>query len=356
MAKNISENEHNISEIVREIEKTKFYPIYLFYGDERFLIEETVNLIVGKALPDNLRQLNLEKYSCLQVDSETITTAALSIPMLSDRKVIIANDYDKINDSKALQSYLQNPSQTTILIFIAETSDKRRSVFSNVTKNGVLVKSNSLKKNEIIEWIILRFRKTNKQITPESAEILYELKGNLLLDIVTEIDKIITYANNRDTISKDDILSVIGSTREFNIFELTNSIGKSDKSRSIEILENLLEQNVEPLFIISMLSRHFIILWKIINLKKLNKNLSEISSIIQVNPYFVKDYISQAEKFNINKIEECLKYIQEADLLLKSVSLPKRIIIDNLICHLINTDDLKTDNYISPNAKVSIEI
>jgi DNA polymerase III subunit delta len=328
----------------------------LFYGDENLLINETVNLIIDKGLSDSLRQLNVEKYSCLDVDSETIITAALSIPMLSDRKIIIVKNYEKVNDSKSLQFYMQSPAQSTILVLVADSIDKRKNVFSSVTKNGVLVKCNSLKKNEIIEWIISRFNKNRKKITPELAEILYELKGDSLLGIMTEIEKIVTYIDDNDNVRKDDILAVIGSSREFNIFELTNSIGKSDKSRSIEILENLLEQNVEPLFIISMLTRHFIILWKIYNLRRLSKNSGEIASITQINPYFLKDYISQTEKFNLEKIERCLKYLLEADLLLKSVSLPKRIIIDNLVCRLLDTGDSEWESFLLPPNKVSIEI
>jgi len=45
--------------------------------------------------------------------------------------------------------------------------------------------------------------------------------------------------------------------------------------------------------------------------------------------------MSQSEKFSIVRLEQCIELLKEADLQLKSVSLPKKIILDNLICNLI---------------------
>jgi DNA polymerase III subunit delta len=353
LAKEKSDMELSIIEAFKEVKNNKIHPVYLLYGEEHYLIDELVDLIIEKILPENLRQLNIEKFSCLDIDSETIITAALSIPMLAERKVVIVKNYEKINDSKSLQFYLQNPSQSTVIIFIADAVDKRKNVFSKISQNGILVQSNNLKKNDLIEWISTKVSKFGKKISPETSEILTELKGDSLQEIFTEIEKLTAFCGDRKIITQEDVLTVIGSSREFNIFELINMIGKSEKAKTIRILENLLNQNVEPIFIISMLTRHFILLWKTTLLKKQGKSPNEIAQIIQVNPYFVKDYITQTEKFNLSRIEKCLKYILDSDLLLKSVSVPKRIIIENLICQLLDqtTSSISFNNY-----KVSIEI
>ena len=344
----------SVNEVIKQINKKNFFPVYLFYGEEKFMIDKAVSLIIEKAVDKNLTQLNVEKYSCNDVDSEAIITSSLSIPMLAERKVIIVKDYEKINDSKALQFYFQHPSQSTLLILIAETIDKRKGIFTKAAQNGILVKSEYLKKNDLVNWIVSKVTESGKKIEPQVAEMLFDLKGNSLLEINTEIEKLLTYTLDKDFIAAEDILIVTGSTKEFNVFELSNAIGRNDKTATLQILENLLNQNVEPLFILAMLSRHFIILWKVSCLKKQTKGLSEIASLVQINPYFVKDYMTQTEKFSLGRIEFCLKLLLETDLLLKSVSLSRRMIIENLLCQMLNPKYKESDSIIFSKPPIEI--
>ena len=336
MAKASAESSTGISEVMKQIRQKKFLPVYLFYGNEQYIIEEIIRLIIDGAVDPALRQLNVEKYYCTETDSETIVTSALSIPMLSERKVIVVRDYDKINDSKALRHYYDHPSQSTILVLTAGGIDKRKSIFSIIAKMGALIKCENLKKAELIEWVKNKISSFGKDISDNAIDMLFDLKGNSLQEVYTELEKLITFVGDKRKIDEKDILSVTGATKEFNVFELINLIGNGDKSKAIIMLNKLLDQNTEPILIVNLLSRHFIILWKIQNLKRINQNPNEISSIVQINPYFLKDYLSQAEKFNIVKLEKCIDSLKEADLQLKSVSLPKRIIMDKLLCNLIS--------------------
>ena len=336
MAKSTSDGTVGISEIIKQVERNKFFPIYLFYGNEQYIIEEIIHMIIDKSVDPTLRQLNVEKYYCSETDSETIVTSALSIPMLSERKVIVVRDYEKINDSKALRHYFEFPSQSTILVLTANTIDKRKSIFSIIAKIGAVIKCENLKRQELIEWVKNKIHSYGKEINDTSIEMLFELKGNSLQEVYTELDKVITFAGDKKIIDDKDILSVTGATKEFNVFELINLIGGGEKTKAIVMMNKLLDQNTEPILIVNLLSRHFIILWKIQNLKRINKNPNEIASVMQINPYFLKDYLSQSEKFNIVRLEKCIDFLKDADLQLKSVSLPKRIILDKLLCDLIN--------------------
>jgi DNA polymerase-3 subunit delta len=335
----ITKSEDNISikNIIKQVEKNIFLPVYLFYGNEQYIIDETVSKIINKVIEPSLQQLNVEKYYCSDTDSETIVASALSVPMLSEKKVVIVRDYDKINDSKALRYYFESPPQSTILILISNSIDKRKSIFSLISKSGgVLIKCENLKRDELSLWVKNKIHSYGKDIKDSAIDILFDLKGDSLQDVYTEIEKIITFVNDKEIIEDNDIFSIIGSTKELNVFELSKLIVLGKKNKALIMLNKLIDQNTEPLLIVNLLARHFILLWKIQNLKIVNKNPSEIALIIQLNPYFANDYISQSEKFNSIKLEKCISFLKETDIQLKSVTLPKKIILDNLICNLIN--------------------
>jgi DNA polymerase-3 subunit delta len=327
----------SINNVMKQVEKNIFLPVYLFYGNEQYLIDEIVNKIINKTVEPSLRQLNVEKYYCSDTDSETIVTSALSIPMLSEKKVIVVRDYDKINDSKALRHYYESPSQSTLLILISNTFDKRKNIFTFIpTAGGAFIQCQNLKRDELSSWVKNKIRSYGKDIKDSAIDILFDLKGDSLQDVYTEIEKIITFVNHKDTIEENDIFSIIGSTKELNVFELSKLIVLGKKNKALVMLDKLIDQNIEPILIVNLLAKHFLILWKIQNLKLIRKTASEIAPVVQVNPYFVHEYISQSEKFSAVKLEKCISFLKEADIQLKSVALPKKIILDNLVCNLIN--------------------
>jgi DNA polymerase III delta subunit len=100
--------------------------------------------------------------------------------------------------------------------------------------------------------------------------------------------KICIFLNEKKEISLESIQQVSSELKQFNIFDLQNAIGLKDKSKSLTVANNLLDNGAEPTFIITMLTRYFTGLAKITELKTKNiplqkrrELLAHIISIIQ---------------------------------------------------------------------------
>ncbi len=59
--------------------------------------------------------------------------------------------------------------------------------------------------------------------------LLIDHIGNDLNRINNEIEKIAINLGNRKNISEDDIENYVGISKEFNVFELQDAIGKRDR-------------------------------------------------------------------------------------------------------------------------------
>ena len=46
---------------------------------------------------------------------------------------------------------------------------------------------------------------------------------------------------------------------------------------------------------------------------------SKASSVLKVNPYFVKDYITAAANYSLGKLASCIGYLQDADQRAKGI-------------------------------------
>ena len=70
-----------------------------------------------------------------------------------------------------------------------------------------------------------------------------------------ELEKLITYAGDKDTIDRGDIDAVITKSSEDSIFDLTEAIVTRNTEQALATLRDLLNQGVHYMVILSMLIR-----------------------------------------------------------------------------------------------------
>jgi DNA polymerase III subunit delta len=88
-----SAHEINISDapkqILKEIEKGNLSPCYLLYGEEDFLIRETLDKIINAMLPAPDRDLNLFLIEGEQEDIDGLCQSLLMPPLIAGKKVVV---------------------------------------------------------------------------------------------------------------------------------------------------------------------------------------------------------------------------------------------------------------------------
>src|SRR3989304_8019911 len=140
----------NYSELIKNIEKGKIEPLYLFYGEEGFLIDEAVKKIVSVIVEPSNRDFNLEFLRGGETSCEEIISKAQTLPFMGEKRVVIVKDIDEIKASGAerLMEYCSNPSPSTCLIFTANKIDGRNKLHTTLSKNGITVQFNRLTKRD----------------------------------------------------------------------------------------------------------------------------------------------------------------------------------------------------------------
>ena len=162
---------------------------------------ETLETRVKEYRPDE-NDLNLIRYDAMHTDIAAIIEDAMTVPFFSSYKVIIvdhANFLSTLNntacDIKSLESYLQNPCDSTVLIFTGDFAklDTRKKVVKTIKKTWKVLefkKLDELGKNSVVNEEIQK-RKLN--ITGNAKQILLK---RLPLDMETiqkEMDKLELY-------------------------------------------------------------------------------------------------------------------------------------------------------------------
>ena len=276
--------------------------IYLFYGNNYSIIEDKINNII---LKNNIDTNNVVKYD-IENNLDNIIEELSMNSLFGDKKAVIVDITfkEELDDKKLEEFFDKNKNNNNILIFNCsnEKIDTRRKLYKIINKYG---KTEELNKNHdyVIDYIKKYLQDNNK-----SMDISYFLsKVNDDLDnIKNELDKLILYKINDSHIENSDIDNLVIPNIEEEIFVLSDSVIKKDKKKSIELYQNFLNRNYEPIYIISLLGSQFHFLYQVKRLYNQNKSNDEIASILSAHPYRVKLTIQNS-------------YIYTEEILLKKI-------------------------------------
>ncbi|MBI5750272.1 MAG: DNA polymerase III subunit delta, partial [Nitrospinae bacterium] len=79
----------NYIELIKNIEKGWLNPLYLFYGDEGFLIDEAVKKMVSVIVEPSNKDFNLEILRGSETSYAEIINKAQTLPFMGERRAVI---------------------------------------------------------------------------------------------------------------------------------------------------------------------------------------------------------------------------------------------------------------------------
>lgn len=224
-------------QVLRELEKGSYKPIYYLMGDEPFFIDSISDYIREHALPEEARDFNqIVLYGNETTMSEVIQRAR-AYPMGADRQVIIVkeaqnlmkkdSENDATSPSEILSSYLIHPQLSTVLVFCHKNGsiDKRKKIVGVIEKSGVLFESKKVKDDALPDFIEEFLSEHNLKMSPKGISMLSESVGADLSRMNSELNKlVIALPEGQTEITPDFIEEHVGISKDYNIFEFKDAI------------------------------------------------------------------------------------------------------------------------------------
>ena len=303
-------------EILGNLQKKIYHPIYFLMGEEAFFIDKISDYISEHVLTEAEKGFNQTILYGKDIEPNTIISNARRFPMMANYQVIIVREAQNIKKIEDLESYVKNPLNSTILVinYKYKTLDKRKTFPKLIDQKGVLFESKKIYDNQLPAWITAYLKNQQYTITPQAAAMISEYLGADLSKVANELDKLIISLNVGTQITPDHIEKNIGISKEFNVYELQNALGERDSLRANRIInyfganpsDNGVPKVTASLFgyFSKLLTYHFLE----------DKTQNNVASVLQVNPYFVKNYVTAAKNFNIKKLVEIVSILREYDL------------------------------------------
>jgi DNA polymerase-3 subunit delta len=290
------------------------------YGDEQYLVERGVKLLLEKAVSPEFREFNLNVYYGSEAKGAEIVESAQTLPMFAEKRVVLVKKSAALPASalEILSGYVQDPSPSTCLIFQGEKIDQRKKFFLDLKKNGNLVEYKRLYENQLGAFIRNETAVYGKRIEPPAVEMLVHLVGNNLQELATQIEKVATFVGENGAIKVDDVRRVASDTKVDTVFDLANALGEKNTGKALRKLHTILRDGEAPLMLLAMLTRHFRQLRLVRELLEKKMSSPEISKATGINPYFINGVIEQAKNYRLTDFKPVFEKLYSTDLALKT--------------------------------------
>lgn len=138
--------------------------------------------------------------------------------------------------------------------------------------------------------------KRGKSIEKEAYHAMLEMIGFDIRAFVNELEKLVNYVGNRETITFTDVKELLKRSRQDPIFEFTNAITDRNMESSLFLLESLLSAGMHPLQILTAMANQ---IRKLINVKGFVENpLGAVWRKGATYNYFQKNVMSALTQYD----------------------------------------------------------
>ena len=332
----------------KELKQGKLNSIYLFYGEESYLLENAVKKM-KKLFGELILGINY-----IQIDETNIDNLILDIETPAfgfNKKLIIVknaglfkkgtkkNPEANSERQKKIAEYIEENinliNDSIILLFIEEDVSKVE-LQKVIEKNGIVCNFERLKPLDIRKRLKSICNLYEVNVSDQNLDLLIEISGTNMLSLINEIRKLIEYAGKGGTITKESVEKL--AIKEFDaiIFDLTDSLGKKDIKETMRILNELI-YNKEPVQkILITLYYHF----RKIYLTKLcvERNRQDIELVLKLKPtqtFLIPKYKRQAGYFKTKELRKILGELIELDNKYKSGKIDINIGLEAILCAYI---------------------
>ena len=280
---------------------------YLLEGDDYYLYDRAFSMI-KKACNIALEDFDLVKFDDDNFSCKALLDSAEVMPLGSERRLIVVKNVSKISESdkKAILSYLDSPTPTTVIVFYDflgkfEFLKSKVSFVDCKRFDGALA----------TQVLVSEFAKQGKQISKEAVDTLLEYCNGYLTRAMCEVDKLACYDLNEPLVTKKMVEEMVSKDDEFVVYELTEALGKKQTDRALTILDSLSKEQG----ILSLITNHFRRLFYISTSDMDDKTLA---GLLGVKEFAISKQRAQVKNFSKMQLKKIYSLLEQVDFSIKS--------------------------------------
>ena len=317
--------------IAEDIKNGTFKQLYLFFGEEAYLRRLYLSNLLS-ALGANDGDMNFTRFSGRNTDDEDIISCCETLPFFADRRTVLIDGADIFKEKhEKLLEYLKQIPYYLTLIINEDSADKRSRLYKEIYKNGYAAEFATLDEKALTDYILRRLGKHDKKIRKSTLELFLSSAGNDLSYINNELDKLISFTNEREEITSEDIKMICSPVIENKIFDLVAATAEGNRTRALEKYDDPLILKEPPMRILYLIARQFERLMQIKELQEKGFGQAAIAEQLKIKPYAVKMSMPAVRRYSLSQLRAAVEEMVQFESEIKTGFLDERLSVELII-------------------------
>lgn len=315
--------------------------LYIFHGEETYLRDYYLNRLREQILTGGMGTFNLHEISAKEMSPHALEQAIDCLPMMADRTLILITDYDLFKAGEKdregyIKLFAQLPEYCCIVFLydlIDYKGDARTKLAASLKQNGTVVNFVRQEQGDLVDWVRRRFKALGKDIDSRLALELVFLCGDLMTNLVGEIEKIGAYAK-QPHITRADIEAVATPQLDAVVFRMTDAIGESNFDKAASVLGELYQMQEPPIKIMWSLGRQMRQIYSARLAMEQRRGAGYVAGLWGIKPYPAEKLMNSARRFSLPWCRRAVVCCAQTDLAMKSTGQDPQQLLTTLLLEL----------------------
>ena len=325
MAKGRSKTGASFDDLATAFRHGRFAPLYFFYGEEGWFMDELQRLAVEHAVAPHERDFNLDVVFGPEAAAPAVLAQCAQYPMMAERRLVVVRGFEKLDDNALFKGYAEAPNPQAVVVLLCYGKPNTSAhPYRALKQHATWAEFQPLKDRHLPGWVEARFRDRRVDTEAGAAQMLAEMSGPDLRSLSAEVDKLITYVGGRGRVERDDVLHAAGHSAEQNPFELQKAVVAGDVPRALAIADALLatagNAHGEAIKLVALLSSYIGKLWRLTGCLEAGVSESDLPKQVGIPPFYVREYVAAARRYGPKAQRAAFGTLLAADVELKGGS------------------------------------
>ncbi len=330
-----------LAALQKALEKDKPAPVWLIQGEELWMVEQAVKIVVTAAVgrmddPMLVTRVDLAEG---KKGARDVLAACRSLGLFASKIAVLVRGAEVLDkraeDKEELAKYAENPaSGATLVLKASDKLDGRSAFMKRMTKSAKVLTYDPIKPWLAEKWVADRARQINQRIDNDAAKLIVELVGSSLMALEQTLQQLSLYVGVGKSITRADVELALAATRAHSIFELVDAIAAKNATHAIRVVDAMLEQREYPPVILGAIVRHF---RQLVDAKAIWDNKGgapEIQKALGVHEFVAKKLADQVGRFDALTLRVAFEEFFRTDLELKSTRVEASLRLEALLMRL----------------------
>jgi DNA polymerase-3 subunit delta len=320
--------------IDNDIKTGQYKKVYLLYGEETYLLRQYRDKLKKALVPED-DTMNFSAFEGKDINQNEIIDLAETLPFFAERRVILiensglfllrrneeaadgdsgesgSSDGKKAKGADAssgdgLAGYIPSAPDSTIFLFVEEKADKRSKMYKAVAKAGSAVEFSTQNEETLQRWVLGRLKREGKGITQQAYRLFIQKTGTDMENIDREMEKLICYTLDRDTIEPADVEAVTTEQIQNKIFEMVDAISSRQQKKALDLYYDLLSLREPSMRILYLITRQFHILSIVKAMSNQGFGNRDIASKAGCPDWAVRKYQAQCRGYSLEQLRQAV--------------------------------------------------